>query len=1068
MTFLPSFFTVHVSSAVASRGRSYRNRVRIMKKKPGYIEAYVFGTQRYTASIAKNGESTYTDSCTCPYRATCKHTIALAYVIESASDIKAILEQGNHETAVDDFTKFEDDPELTEFTKTIHEYRQVHTVAPPPKPTTLDIIRAISTPDAPLPKPKKDICVYYVLHARVADSWETHSGETTLEIEAGKAERPWGTPDYFFNEPQDIRSMKGKNAAYLTDLDRDILSLLSQGYQMSPQTGYWNAMPIENTIIQPLLLLLKKAPLLFYHDGKIRHPLTMTDTPRTIHMQLIIDETGGHLTSDISSPAALCDYHPPILITTDYVLSPLDTALSAHHIIDLMTSPPIPKNLLKEPDTISSLLTASQTLPIALPQAWLTNTKTIDPVAVVTLRTSANPWMVDLSFSYDGVSISADHTHEYIALNDPKVPIGKRNRAKEEAYLTKLSAIIGSKPISAARYEIPALNEQLFIEDILPAFPADWELYIEDSKRTRVSRTPVSWNIQAKSTIDWLDISGSVAIDQETITLTDMLDTIFHGQRLVRINDRFHLLPDTLMSALNKLKPLRQDTGIKLHRLHIGLLDGLEEIIPYKTLHKEWQNTLLAARSFGGIPDRVPIPKTIRVRLREYQLHGVAFLSYLREFKFGGLLADDMGLGKTLQAIVALSSVHTKPNGISMVVTPTSVVGNWLSECKAFAPHLRVHKYTGKNRTLPKKDAADIFLTSYALLWRDRNKLKTIPFTYIILDESQYIKNADTETAKAVISMQAKHRLSLTGTPVENSMTELYSQFAFLNPGMFGSIKQFRERFTTPVELKKLITPFILRRTKDQVLKDLPAKTEQTLRLEMDEKQRILYQTVKSHFQAKVMRLVNTKGIEKSQIQILEALLRLRQVCCDPQLLPIAESEIPLPQHLKSAGSVKRDETIRMLKEAVQSGHNVLLFSQFTSMLDILVRACEQEEIPYRLLTGKTKNRDQIIQQFQTNRNPTVFLLSLKAGGTGLNLTAADYVIHYDPWWNPAVEQQATDRAHRIGQTKSVTVYKLIINDTIEEKIQKLQEAKKGLINDLITSGTSKRITKEDLLYLFS
>jgi non-specific serine/threonine protein kinase len=351
----------------------------------------------------------------------------------------------------------------------------------------------------------------------------------------------------------------------------------------------------------------------------------------------------------------------------------------------------------------------------------------------------------------------------------------------------------------------------------------------------------------------------------------------------------------------------------------------------------------------------------------------------------------------------------------------------------------------------------------------DDARLTSLQYDYAILDEAQYAKNVESQTAKVVRRLKAKNRLCLTGTPIENNLTELYSQMQFLNPGIFGTLDQFKHNLAIPIEkhsdkaksqhLQELIKPFILRRTKEQVLLDLPSKTEQLVTIEMGDAQRQFYESIKNYYQAKILKLVDEQGVSRSHLQILEALLRLRQVCCDPRLI----------KSNSRAGSVKLTETIRLITEALAEGHKILLFSQFTSMIELIKEELIKSGLAHLILTGSTPSRQraQLIKDFQDSSTPLVFLLSLKAGGIGVNLTGADYVIHYDPWWNPSVENQATDRAHRIGQTKAVTVYKLIIKNSIEEKILTLQAKKRDLIDRVILGGkVSKELTREDLEYL--
>ena len=444
---------------------------------------------------------------------------------------------------------------------------------------------------------------------------------------------------------------------------------------------------------------------------------------------------------------------------------------------------------------------------------------------------------------------------------------------------------------------------------------------------------------------------------------------------------------------------------------------------------------------------------TLESVLRPYQKHGVAWLQFLRENRFGGILADEMGLGKTLQTLAFLRSqaIAGKTARPHLVVCPTSLVHNWRHEAERFTPELRPRVIHGAQRHAHWDNLQDtgLIITSYALVWRDAERYRGMEFDTVILDEAQHIKNRQTRNAQAVKSIRAEHRLVLTGTPLENSVFDLWSIFDFLMPGYLGSAQDFRERYEVPIakssdkaaigRLSRRLRPFILRRLKRDVASELPAKLEQTSYCELNDTQRALYQQV---LEAGRKEMLDTPGegpgSGRSRMQVLTTLLRLRQICCDHRLLKL-ESHKP-----DSAPGGKVELFHELLEEVLDGGHRVLVFSQFTEMLALLRTSLEERDIAHCYLDGSTVDRPKVVERFQKGDIP-VFLISLKAGGVGLNLTAADTVFHFDPWWNPAVEDQATDRAHRIGQTRVVTRYKLIARDTVEEKILALQEKKREL-----------------------
>ena len=483
--------------------------------------------------------------------------------------------------------------------------------------------------------------------------------------------------------------------------------------------------------------------------------------------------------------------------------------------------------------------------------------------------------------------------------------------------------------------------------------------------------------------------------------------------------------------------------------------------------------------SFDGIA-AVAAPAGLHARLRDYQGAGLAWMQFLRAHGFGGILADDMGLGKTVQTLAHILTEKEagRLDCPALVVAPTSLMDNWQSEAARFAPGLRVVLLHGKDRAAQfgQIAAADIVLTTYALLPRDEATLRGQQFHLLVLDESQYIKNSRAKAAQTACLIDARHRLCLTGTPLQNHLGELWSQFHFLMPGLLGDDKTFNATFRKPIEqagdqgraalLAKRVKPFMLRRTKDAVARELPPKTELRLPVAFGSAQRDLYETVRLAMDRKVRDEIARKGVARSQIVILDALLKLRQVCCDPRLLKTTGASAAA---VKTAGSAKFDALFELLDVLLGEGRKILVFSQFTSMLALIGKALEERGRAYALLTGDTVERAAPVAAFQRGE-VALFLISLKAGGVGLNLTAADTVIHFDPWWNPASEDQATDRAWRIGQDKPVFVYKLIVTGSVEEKIQELQRKKSRLAGALLGDGGAlgEQITADDLKAIFS
>lgn len=515
--------------------------------------------------------------------------------------------------------------------------------------------------------------------------------------------------------------------------------------------------------------------------------------------------------------------------------------------------------------------------------------------------------------------------------------------------------------------------------------------------------------------------------------------------------------------------------------LHAGDTSDLErrvsllsDIYPVKVDWDEGSaNLCKALQNFMGV-EQVELDDNFAGELRHYQQDGVNWVNFLKRFGFGGILADDMGLGKTIQTIAFLNQETKEAKNPSLVVCPTSVVENWTREAKRFAPDLNVMALVGKNRSenFDKIQQQDLIITSYPLIQRDLEEYCKRTWHYMVIDEAQKVKNHRTKTHEAFCKIKSKHKLALSGTPIENRLMELWSIFQIIMPGFLMSQTAFKRYWAQPieksndhdrkVELKQKLMPFILRRTKDQVLTELPPKTETLHYCELTEKQRLLYKEVAEYSKSEIFKNIDSKGVEKSYFSILTALLRLRQICCHPNL-----TSKEIAASIEESG--KLQELFPLLEQIIEEGHRVLLFSQFVEMLQIIQQGINQYKWDSVYLDGSTKNRQSVIDDFQENDNIKIFLLSLKAGGVGINLTAADYVIHFDPWWNPAVENQATDRAHRIGQENPVFVYRMITRDTIEEKIHLMQQKKKELADSVITDETSwlKRLSLSDIENLF-
>jgi superfamily II DNA or RNA helicase len=623
-----------------------------------------------------------------------------------------------------------------------------------------------------------------------------------------------------------------------------------------------------------------------------------------------------------------------------------------------------------------------------------------------------------------------------------------------------------------------------FHRTVLPELVEEGWQVDEVLSTLRVSDADVEVRGEIAAEKDGFAMDLAIGIGDERLDMTPLLQGYLEGEKVGRTRGgELFLLPtaqfDRVLALLEELGESDVSRPLHLARYHALQLEELEATANL-AVDDSWRYLATGLRDFQRLVPVVP-PRGLHAELRPYQHEGLTWLSFLRETGLHGILADDMGLGKTVQALalLLLEKEAGRLDRPALVVVPTSLVFNWEAEARRFAPDLTVLPLhgTARKRRFDEIEGADLILTTYGLLRWDKELLIKQPFHYVILDEAQAIKNERTQVARLVRLLQARHRLTMTGTPMENHLGELWSQFAFLMPGFLGTRKRFNDLFRRPIErasdpegerpstarenLARRIRPFILRRTKAQVAVELPAKSEIPLYSELAGAQRELYETVRLAYLEKVRREVETQGIQRSQITILDALLRLRQVCCHPRLVKLS-----VAQGIDK--SVKMDQLGALVPEAVEEGRRILIFSQFVQFLAIVRGWCEERGLDFAYLDGTTSNRKEVVEAFQEGQTP-LFLISLRAGGAGLNLTAADTVIHLDPWWNPAVMDQATDRAHRIGQDKPVEVYNLITRGTVEEKILTLQERKQRLADDILTTTREggHEITREDLEVLF-
>ncbi|MBK8232884.1 MAG: DEAD/DEAH box helicase [Candidatus Eisenbacteria bacterium] len=685
---------------------------------------------------------------------------------------------------------------------------------------------------------------------------------------------------------------------------------------------------------------------------------------------------------------------------------------------------------------------------------------------------------VELTFSYGGAVIE-DGEHSRAVCRPEERRVIVRDLEVEEASRALLRDL-GFRPVreddSPPEWELLPSRLGAAVEALVGA---GWRVEAEG----RVYRAAHDFKIEVRSNVDWFDLQGSVRFGETTAKLPELLAALRRGDNAIPLGDgTLGLLPTEWLRRYGLLAGLgtAEDGVVRFRRSQVGLLDTLLAAQPEVRVDELFERTRAQLARFEGI-QAVDPPEGFRGLLRGYQREGLGWLHFLREFGFGGCLADDMGLGKTVMVLALLEArrqdrLRAHPQGgerpgPSLVVVPKSLVWNWQAETQRFTPLIHLHDHTGTHRGELKGvlDEVDVVITTYGTLRRDAVMFRNIEFDYVILDEAQAIKNPDTDSAKAARLLKAKHRLVLSGTPIENHLGELWSLFEFLNPGMLGAASLFRPGgggLRNPDEetrsaLSRALRPYVLRRTKEQVVSDLPPKSEQTIFCEMETKQQKLYNDLRDHYRSLLRSKIERDGLNRSKMQVLEALLRLRQAACHPGLLDDERRGDP---------SAKLDLLLPRLIEVIDEGHKAIVFSQFTSLLSIVRDRLDADQVNYAYLDGRTRDRAGKVDQFQNDPECRLFLVSLKAGGVGLNLTAAEYVFLLDPWWNPAVEAQAIDRAHRIGQTKPVFAYRLIARGTVEEKILELQSSKRALADAVINEDNAvlRDLGRDDLELLLS
>ncbi|HNG46263.1 MAG TPA: DEAD/DEAH box helicase [Agitococcus sp.] len=912
------------------------------------------------------------------------------------------------------------------------------------------------------------------------------------------------------------------------------LPIYSHHYSQKKDTNYHSYyepnLNISHLPLTDLQNLISHAEC-YWHDSKI--PLSYSQTNYQLQLKWQQDTQQGEKlvatlqakdqTSPIPDKFEVLYTHPLAYLDTEQcIIGQLECEYASHVIRQLLAMPNIPKALIPK---VSEVLQSSPlTQKIAQPNS-LKNIEDIYGTLTPIIRFGGFNKIADylfhqglglaeIYFDYIGGTIRATEKNSYFfGTDNGEIVRQHRDLSQEKQRVSQLQKLIPSLQWLEKNKSIQALTHNQehalilaqntdFIKNIIPTnkfAELGWQVeHLADSPFNVQLGHNINLSLtESSSQQDWFELGATIQDPQgNTFNLVDLLSRLIKSHPfLLDAASLEELQEDDFLSVylgenqpalallIKDIKPILLHLGHLLNQDSHGMdkYDAAQALELQHVLGMPWQNNerlqQFANKLKQGYSQQLPTPQGFVGELRPYQQQGLGWLQFLRDTEHGGILADDMGLGKTAQTLAHIllekqaGHLQQKP---ALIIAPTSLMYNWLKEAQKFTPDLKVLVLQGANRhqDFDKIPQHDIVLSTYPLLARDEELLKQHQYHLLILDEAQNIKNPRAKAAQVVRQLDAKHRLCLTGTPMENHLGELWSLFYFLMPGFLSSQELFNKNYRHPIEKKgdnqlrqKLVNrikPFMMRRLKTEVAKELPAKTTIEINVDMSESQSKLYEAVRVAMQANIQDIIAKQGFKRSQIAILDALLKLRQVCCHPSLLKL--DKMPSDK----ASSAKLENLIEMVTEMVEEGRKILIFSQFTTMLQLIEDNLNSQKIAFVKLTGQTKKREEVINAFQTGQVP-VFLISLKAGGVGLNLTAADTVIHYDPWWNPAAEDQASDRAWRIGQDKPVFVYKLITNQSIEEKIIALQKNKADLAASILSHDKEHQVklSEEDVLQLF-
>ena len=1123
----------YFSSAVKGRGYQYflAGKVKILAANEYSVEAEVYGSDIYELE-ARLQQNILQVACTCPYaqHSYCKHIYALLLSINKMGYFPALKSLPSVELELLDFYDMDEEDPLRIIVTPDHlpPADKPRRSALAWKQYLYQINQQYFSPQGIPPllsRPEQEII--YVINLPSILS----SGEFALDIKCRERKKngDWGKLKPFRMSGGNIESLTGIDQQIGSILrgaknEYNYYSIYYNNYGE-------NTFKIPITLAKTLLPLLSDSGRLFLETqsgGDIEGPLQWhAEEIWDFCLAAQIDAGGKHY--QITGRLRCGDEQiplrePQLLMQSGLMIRNDHVCLLEHHGAFPWISLLRKKNDFNIPASqINDFLESLYKMP-AIPLLIFPEEISVKEVSLI-----PRPHLIvrkakrNSAFSAYGSKLQAELKFDYDAEIIPALPLGRgfyqtgekryviRDHQGEQKAMMELQQFnfrsqTDTGNNTALLYEITPKN---FTSSISRLVAMGWHVEAEG----KLYRNAGSFSLCVTSGIDWFELSGKVDYDGVAASLPALLAALKRKENIIQLDDgTFGLLPEEWLKKYGIFAGMGELEGehLKFKKCQAGVLDALLMSQPETTCDELFQQTRRQLQSFDGVLPQDAPPEFEGV-LRGYQKEGLGWFDFLNKFGFGGCLADDMGLGKTVQVLALLekrrlrqqdqaslpqtkdaatNKIDNTPdaggkssdleitkgniNGIagpSLVVAPKSVIFNWKQEAAKFTPRLRILDHTGAGRITKQEhfENYDLILTTYGTLRQDAVDFQNIEFDYVILDEAQAIKNAGTISAKAARLLRARHRLALSGTPIENHIGELWSLFEFLNPGLLGHAGVFSMTGSdalnpseeTRTLLSRALRPFILRRTKAVVAPELPEKTEQTMYCEMDKTQSKLYNDLRDHYRLALLKHLDKEGMQKSKIQILEALLRLRQAACHPGLID---------QKWANKISAKMEFLLPQLEEIIDEGHKVLVFSQFTSFLSIVRKELETRGITYLYLDGKTKDRERMVNAFQKENDNKIFLISLKAGGLGLNLTAAEYVFLLDPWWNPAVEAQAIDRTHRIGQTQQIFAYRLITRNTVEERVLELQKNKRDLVNAIIREDTGliRNLRREDLELLLS